>query len=245
MFQLNLHKLNAAQSTNKELKNRLKENRINSGDVLWSLNQTDGRGQQNSVWYAKVNKHLAYSAFLCFENLKHEWIYSINSATALAIADTLIYFKVPNISIKWPNDILSGQKKICGILIENQLNKKKIKSIIGIGVNLYQEFFNDKLPNATSVLIETKKSVDLKNFLNKISINLEKYLSFCSNPYVYDLNSNFHQKLFFWKKKIKFKIDNEVITAKINKVLLNGLIELKLNNGKIRQFYPKQIKMIY
>ena len=55
----------------------------------------------------------------------------------------------------------------------------------------------------------------------------------------------FIKNYFFGKKKIKFKIDNEVITAKINKVLLNGLIELKLNNGKIRQFYPKQIKMIY
>ncbi len=245
MHQLTLHKLSATQSTNKELKNRLKENRINSGDVVWSLNQTDGRGQQNSTWYAKVNKHLAYSAFLCFENLKHEWIYSINSATALAIVETLIYFKVPNMSIKWPNDILSGQKKICGILIENHLNKKKIKSIIGIGVNLYQEFFDEKLPNATSVLIETKKNIELKNFLNQLSINLEKYLGLCSNTHVYKLNSGFHQKLFFWKKKIKFKMDNKVITAKINKVLLSGLIELKLDNGKIKHFYPKQIKMIY
>ena len=245
MHQLTLHKLSATQSTNKELKNRLMENRINSGDVVWSLNQTDGRGQQNSTWYAKVNKHLAYSAFLCFENLKHEWIYCINSATAIAIVETLIYFKVPNMSIKWPNDILSGQKKICGILIENHLNKKKIKSIIGIGVNLYQEFFDEKLPNATSVLIETKKSVDLKNFLNQLSLNLEKYLGFCSNTQVYKLNSNLHQKLFFWKKKIKFKINNKVITAKINKVLMSGLIELKLDNGKIKHFYPKQIKMIY
>ena len=81
MHQLTLHKLSATQSTNEELKNRLKENRINSGDVVWSLNQTDGRGQQNSTWYAKVNKHLAYSAFLCFENLKHEWINSINSSS--------------------------------------------------------------------------------------------------------------------------------------------------------------------
>ena len=245
MHQLNLNKLSATQSTNKELKNRLKKNRINSGYVVWSLNQTHGRGQQNSTWYSKVNKHLAYSAFLCFENLKYEWIYSINSATALAVVDTLIYFKVPNLSIKWPNDILSGHKKICGILIENQLNKQMIKSIIGIGVNLYQEFFNHELPNATSVLIETKKSVDLKNFLNQLSINLEKYLGLCTNTFVYELSSNFHQKLFFWKKKIKFKIDNEVITAKINKVLLSGLIELKLDNGKIKHFYPKQIKMIY
>jgi hypothetical protein len=55
----------------------------------------------------------------------------------------------------------------------------------------------------------------------------------------------FHQKLYFWNKKIRFKINNKVAIAKVNKVLLNGLIELKLENGKIKHYYPKQISMIY
>ena len=246
MQHFKLRKLDATQSTNLELKNCLKNNNLDSGDVIWSLNQTDGRGQHKSIWYAEPNKHLAYSAFLCFKNLRFEWIYSINSATSLAIINTLSHFGVPNLTVKWPNDILSGNKKICGLLIENQLNNKKIKSIIGIGINLYQESFNiDKLPNATSILIETNKMVKLDDFLKQVSINLEKFLSLCSDPYVSELNSLFHQKLYFWNKKIRFKINNKVAIAKVNKVLLNGLIELKLENGKIKHYYPKQISMIY
>ena len=245
MQHFKLRKLDATQSTNLELKNCLKNNNLNSGDVIWSLNQTDGRGQHKSIWYAEPNKHLAYSVFLCFKNLKFEWMYSINSATSLAVINTLSHFGVPNLTVKWPNDILSGNKKICGILIENQLNNKEIKSIIGIGINLFQESFNNKLPNATSILIETNKIVKLDDLLKQVSINLEKFLSFCSDSNVYKLHYLFHQKLYFWNKKIRFKINNKVVIAKVNKVLLNGLIELKFENGKINHYYPKQISMIY
>tara|TARA_B100001093_G_scaffold97635_1_gene89612 strand:- start:1733 stop:2470 length:738 start_codon:yes stop_codon:yes gene_type:complete len=245
MQHFKLRKLDATQSTNLELKNCLKNNNLNSGDVIWSLNQTDGRGQHKSIWYAEPNKHLAYSVFLCFKNLKFEWMYSINSATSLAVINTLSHFGVPNLTVKWPNDILSGNKKICGILIENQLNNKEIKSIIGIGINLFQESFNNKLPNATSILIETNKIVKLDDLLKQVSINLEKFLSFCSDSNVSKLHYLFHQKLYFWNKKIRFKINNKVVIAKVNKVLLNGLIELKFENGKINHYYPKQISMIY
>lgn len=245
MQHFKLRKIDATKSTNLELKNCLKNNNLNSGDVVWSLNQTDGRGQHKSIWYAEPNKHLAYSVFLCFKNLKSEWMYSINSATSLAVITTLSHFGVPNLTVKWPNDILSGNKKICGILIENQLNIKEIKSIIGIGINLFQESFNNKLPNATSILIETNKIVKLDDLLKQVSINLEKFLGFCSDSRVSELHSLFHQKLYFWNKKIRFKINNKVVIAKVNKILLNGLIELKFENGKINHYNPKQISMIY
>ena len=79
-------------------------------------------------------------------------------------------------SIKWPNDILSENKKIGGILIENFFNKSKIKaSVIGVGLNLNQEKF-EKLPKATSLKIITGEKWASKIILNALIPPLEEYL---------------------------------------------------------------------
>jgi len=244
MLLLNLRKLSASSSTNKELRKLLKSNNIESGDGVWTLNQTDGVGQHGSVWQGETNSHLAFSVYKCFENLNPKWIYSINSASALAVIKTLDYFNVPDLSIKWPNDILSGNKKICGILAENQIKGNQIKSIIGVGINLYEKSFI-KLPNATSVFIETQKKPSIADFIDNLSKSLIFYMSFCVNLSIEELSEMFHNKLFFWKKKIEFEIDGRLNEALISKVHLNGLIELEFKNGKVRNFQPKEIKMIY
>ena len=70
--------------------------------------------------------------------------------------------KPKDLSVKWPNDILSANKKIGGILIENTVKGKKINnSIIGIGLNVNQEKFPDSLKNVTSLKKITNKEFDL------------------------------------------------------------------------------------
>jgi len=244
MIQLNLRKLSASPSTNNELKKLLKRNKLESNDGVWTLNQTEGVGQSGSVWQGETNNHLAFSVYKNFINLNPKWIYSINSASSLAVLKTLENYEVQNLSIKWPNDILSGNKKICGILAENKIKGSQIKSIIGIGVNLYEKSFI-KLPQATSVFIETKKKPLIDDFIDNLSKNLIFYMSMCTNSKALNLNERFHNKLFFWKKNIKFQIQGRDDQALLQKVNLNGLIDLKLKNGEVRSFQPKEIKMIY
>lgn len=244
MYQLNLRKLSASSSTNKELKDLLRLNNLKSGDGVWTLNQTDGFGQLGSVWEGEANSHLAFSLYKKFEDLNPKWIYSINCASALAVLKTLTHFNVPNLSIKWPNDILSGNKKICGILAENQIKSNEIKSIIGIGINLYEKTFL-KLPNATSVYIETQKKLSLDFFIDKLSKNLIIHTAMCTNSLAESLSKMFNEKLYFFKQKILFEINGELVNARINKVHINGLLELEFKNREIKSFQPKEIKMIY
>jgi len=244
MLQLNIRKLNASSSTNKELKNLLQLNNLKSGDGIWTLNQTNGIGQHQSKWYGEANSHLALSFYVKLKNLNPKWIYSINCASALAVLKTLDQFNVPNLSIKWPNDILSGNKKICGILAENKIKGSEIKSIIGIGINLYEKSFL-KLPKATSVYIETQKKPSINFFIKKLSENLIFYMSMCKDYSVEILSNSFNEKLFFLKQCIQFEIDGKLIMAQINKVHLTGLIELKFMNNEVKNFQPKEIKMIY
>ena len=244
MLHLNLRKLNASSSTNKELKNLLELDNLKSGDGIWTLNQTDGVGQLGSKWQGEANSHLAFSLYVKFDNLNPEWIYSINCASALGVIKTLEQFNVPDLSIKWPNDIMSGNKKICGILAENQIKGSKIKSIIGIGINLYEKSFL-KLPKATSIYIRTKKRPSINFIIKKLSENLIFYLGMCNNTLVKNLSNIFNERLFFLKKNIPFEIDKQILSAQINRVHLNGLIELEFENKEVKNFQSKQIKMVY
>ena len=244
MQQLKLRKLSASGSTNKELKDLLKLNKLNTGDGVWTLNQTNGVGQLGSVWYGEANSHLAFSFYKKINDLKPKWSYSLNCASALGVIDTLKQFDVPNLSVKWPNDILSGNKKICGILAENKIKGKKIESVIGIGINLYEKSFLN-LPNATSIYIATKKKPEVHFFVERLSKNLFNNLLLCNDKNIKSLNQNFNEKLFYLNQNINFNIGGEIVNAKINKVHLNGLLELEFKNGKLKNFQPKEIKMLY
>ena len=77
-------------------------------------------------------------------------------------------FKIPNLKIKWPNDILSANNKIGGVLIENIIKGKKLNaSIAGIGINVNQKSFID-LPSAGSMFLKTNKKYDLKKVFEEL-----------------------------------------------------------------------------
>tara|TARA_B100000686_G_scaffold355369_1_gene473684 strand:- start:14627 stop:15361 length:735 start_codon:yes stop_codon:yes gene_type:complete len=244
MTNLNLRKLNAIDSTNKALKKMLFNNKIVSGDGIWTMNQTNGVGQLGSKWQSKPNDHLALSIYKSFDKLDAKWIYSINTASSLAVVSTLNFFDVPNVSIKWPNDILSDDKKICGILAENQINKTHIRSIIGFGINLHEQSFPE-LPSATSVFIKTNKKILINNFIEKLSENLIHFFMFCSTKSTSKLNRDLQNHIYGIKKESLFEIQKQKIKASIEGVMKNGLLKLKLSNGKIKYFKSKEIKMIY
>ena len=143
-------KLDATPSTNNYLKYKYKKRDAKDGDLVWSKNQTSGRGQRENTWFSKPEESLTFSVFRQYKdkNTLNPFILSI--LVSLGIHEALSTIHLPNLKIKWPNDILSCNKKVGGILIENFFNKGElIASVIGIGLNLNQLSFNN-LPNATS-----------------------------------------------------------------------------------------------
>ncbi|HCO82370.1 MAG TPA: biotin--[acetyl-CoA-carboxylase] ligase, partial [Arenibacter sp.] len=101
----------------------------------------------------------------------------LNIYVSLAIYNTLTQLHVPDLKIKWPNDIMSGHSKICGILIENILSGQHIQaSIVGIGLNVNQLTFNN-LPNVSSLKLLLGKTMDLDELLLNIVVNLKSLLA--------------------------------------------------------------------
>jgi BirA family transcriptional regulator, biotin operon repressor / biotin---[acetyl-CoA-carboxylase] ligase len=158
-------------STN-SLAQELTTHKFFEGLVVITANQTAGRGQRGNSWHSEPGKNLTFTIALKPLFLSASDQFYLNIFSSLAVFDVLSDKLSAIASIKWPNDLLLGNKKVCGILIENQIQGNQVsKSLIGIGVNVNQQLFT--LPNATSVLASGNKSYDLQLIFELLLARLE------------------------------------------------------------------------
>ena len=110
-------KLDAIDSTNEFLKGLLGKQTVDNFTVITAENQTNGKGQMGSVWTSEVGKNLIMSVLVKDFLFDISQIYNLNILVSLAVFQALDEIEIPELSIKWPNDIMSDTKKIGGILI--------------------------------------------------------------------------------------------------------------------------------
>lgn len=239
-------KLNATNSTNTYLKNLLKEKQVKDLSCIWALSQTQGRGQQGAKWISEPGKNLTFSILKKFENLSSEYHFLLNMEVSLAIFRALKKLYIPDLAVKWANDILSSKKKICGILIENTLHKEQISSsIIGIGVNVNQVFFND-LPNVSSLQKIMGHPFDLEEVLLLICQELEVSLKTLSPTRFETMLDEYHTHLFRKDKPSTFEYPNgERFMGYIRGVSHNGQLQVEQEDALMSSFSLKEIKLLY
>ena len=154
----------------------------------------------------------------------------------------LVWHGINNIFIKWPNDILSVNKKISGILVENSLNLNQVNySIIGVGINVNQVYFK-KLPNATSLKKISNDNVNIREVLNEL---IDNYRFFFSRINELDYINKEYNKNIFGKDGCKFLINGRKEHGKIIKISNNGIVKLDLSSKGIQKHYPREVKIIY
>lgn len=142
--------LEEVDSTNEEARRRISD--IDNLSVLSSFRQTAGRGQRGNKWSSAPGENLTFSIVLKYA-LQADRQFVISEIAALAVVDFLYECGI-DAMIKWPNDIYVGNRKICGILIENSLRGNTLShSIVGIGLNVNQTVFDPSLPNPTSIAL--------------------------------------------------------------------------------------------
>ena len=133
----------------------IKNTEVAEGTVVLAKEQTSGRGQVNNTWESSYGDNLLMSIVLYPEFLHAGNQFLLSKFVSLAIVDFLSYY-LENVTIKWPNDIYVGNKKIAGVLIENSLRGAFISSsVVGIGLNVNQTEFSSSIPNPTSLKNES------------------------------------------------------------------------------------------
>ncbi len=239
-------KLSAIDSTNTYLKNLAKDEAINDGTVVVAERQISGRGQVDASWLSREGQSLTYSIYKQFERVGATDQFAISMAVSLAIVKALGQLNVPQISIKWPNDILSANKKVGGILIENVLDGNGIRySIIGIGINVNETDF-PQLPQASSLYLETGSLFNIEEVLAVTAETILQYLEKIDSGNFEKLKTNYESKLFRRNKVAVFEdLENNRFNGIIKGVASSGELIVETENGNVKKYQLKEIKMIY
>ena len=155
MIDVKVNWLKEIDSTNSEAHRRRHEA---TDFTVWAAEfQTAGRGQRGNTWESAVGENLTFSILFKPSNFLSTRQFELSQVVALGVVGYLATHGI-EAKLKCPNDIYVGDKKICGILIENVLSGATLSvCIAGIGINLNQKIFRSDAPNPTSVLIELER----------------------------------------------------------------------------------------
>lgn len=131
--------------------------------VVTARSQTAGRGQRGNSWEAAPGENITMSLLLRPRDVAPSDQFVISQAVSMGIVEVLRrYLPQSAVSVKWPNDIYVGDRKICGILIENTITSKTIlHSIAGVGINVNQREFLSPAPNPVSMAMVSGREYDV------------------------------------------------------------------------------------
>lgn len=239
-------KLDATNSTNSYLRELISRKVVGDFTVVSTKNQTNGRGQIGAVWESKSSENLTFSVFKDVSLIDTAAHFYISMVTALAITKTLRTLSIPKLSIKWPNDILSDNKKICGVLIENVIKQRQFQaSIIGIGLNVNQIDF-ENLPRASSLKIISGKVFVLDEVLVALVLNLKYYFGVLEAGHLNELKEEYESFLFRKNKPSTFKdAEGNMFSGFIIGVSNGGKLQVRLEDDIIKTFNLKEITLLY
>ena len=167
MLKFEIRLIESVNSTNQYLLGLIDQGEVAEGLVIRANEQTNGRGHGSNSWESEPEKNLTFSLVLCPQFIEPSGQFLLTKIISIAITKVLLN-KLPtdDITIKWPNDIYIGNKKIAGILIQNLIRGHTIGySIVGIGLNVNQEIFTSDAPNPVSMIHFSKSEFQLEPLL--------------------------------------------------------------------------------
>ncbi len=238
-------KLDATDSTNSFLKELFLSGSGEDFTVVVAKRQRKGRGQMGTRWESEYGKNLTFSVLKTFSAFNIENQFSINMIVSLAIYRCLEQLRIPDITIKWPNDIMSGNLKLCGILPENIIAKDRLRaSIIGIGLNINQTNFHN-LPKATSLSNKTGEVYDVDTLLQLTLDELRHSFNAIKENSNDRLATEYEARLFRKDKASTFKTSkNEKCTGIIRGISKEGKIQIEMEDFITQEFGFKEIELL-
>ena len=237
--------LDETVSTNSYLNSLCEHESVPDFTVVWADFQTAGRGQRGNSWESEAGQNLTFSYVLHPDFITAQKQFLLSEIAALAVKDALEDF-VDAISIKWPNDIYWQHKKICGMLIENNLTGTIIhRSINGIGINVNQNTFLSPAPNPVSLVQIIGQKVEPSLILTRFMNYLRSYYNLLRKGEYAIIHSRYMQSLyrrdgFFW-----YRDRQGLFKGSIVKVEPSGRLWLKDEVGQERSYLFKEVEYVF
>ncbi|MDR0798759.1 MAG: biotin--[acetyl-CoA-carboxylase] ligase [Dysgonamonadaceae bacterium] len=236
---MNIIKLDTCSSTNSFLKALSEQQPLEEAACVLAREQTAGRGQAGNHWESEAGKNLTFSLLFYPNFLPVKEIFLLSEAVSLGVKTVLDHF-VDDVTIKWPNDIYVGERKIAGILIENDFTGEYVsRSIAGIGLNVNQAVFRSDAPNPVSLIQLTGRETNLDQLLLQL---LDSIFKTCSLLKLQNLNKDFieqqyNQALYRREGRHLYRDQAGLFHARIELVDSSGYLHL-IDDSGLRRSYP-------
>ena len=242
-----IEKIQETTSTNDYLAHLCNQHKTQEFYTVIANVQTAGKGQRGNTWESETGKNLLFSIVIYPTALEAKHQFYLSMLTAVSIIEALENY-TSGFNIKWPNDIYWDNKKIAGILIENELQGKYIsQSIIGIGLNVNQESFLGDAPNPISLKQIIGVDIDREELFLKITKNIVASYRLLEEDFEKmssTLRILYLRKLFRRNGYYPYRDGEGVFMAQFEHIDSYGHLYLQDEKGKIRRYAFKEVEFI-
>ncbi|GHU63608.1 bifunctional ligase/repressor BirA [Clostridia bacterium] len=221
---------------------QMAKEKIPAGAVVWARQQESGKGRRGGVWFDSPDESLLFSLLIYPEfSFEIAPLFGVLVSTAVSKgiwSSTGVYTQ-----IKWPNDLYSQGKKVCGILNQAQIRGNQWESfVIGVGLNINNRTFPENLDqNATSLGQISGKVYDVQNVLIYILQEIEQLYQRCLESSVQELRQEYESQMLWKGQTIQVIEKTNIFSATLlgiseranARVKLENGIEKELNSGEV------------
>lgn len=210
-----------------------------NGTIIFTEEQTRGRGRSGHSWYCPNSKGLLFTILLKY-NLQPDHLCLLTGTVAVSITETIRETLLLHAEIKWPNDIMIGGKKVGGVLVELEKGAKK-QSIFLIGVGINVNTTEKELPKqtrlpATSLAIENGGFIDRNLFAKALLQDIDKWHSILRDEHFRYITEQWKKFCITIGKRLTITDYGKEYTGKVIDISNNGGLMLKLEDGSIKIF---------
>lgn len=203
--------------------------------------QTAGKGQRGNSWEAERGKNLLFSLLLKPDFLPACQQFLLSQIVSVSIWEAL-EARCGDISIKWPNDIYWRDKKICGILIEHDMQGANLaQTVIGIGLNVNQEVFRSDAPNPVSLKQITGGELDCYELLRDLLRRMLAYYEALRRGDTSAVVRRYDEALYRKGRLARYSDAGGVFRGRILRVEPNGLLVIGDEEGRERTYAFKEV----
>lgn len=238
-------RLDTTDSTNNYANSQIRGKEVPEGTVFLTYEQTAGRGQLKNFWESEPGENLTFSIVIYpdFLEIRHQFM--LSKVVVLGIYKALNKY-IDRLSVKWPNDIYAGNKKLGGILIENSIMYGLLKSsVIGIGLNINQTVFKSNAPNPVSLQNLTNKHYDCETILAEVLAGINWYYYLLRSGEERKIDEEYISQLYRLNETCKFRSEESVFEGKIIGVNEIGQLLIRRSDGKILDFHFKEVEFLH
>ena len=228
-------------STNEEMNRLIKTEDLAEGTVIRSAYQHAGRGHAGNSWQGERGQNLLFSMLLKPDFLSPGEAFHLSRITSLSLYE-IIDKQCDGVKIKWPNDMFVGGRKMAGILIENIMVGRSIShSILGIGLNVNQTFFDPSIPAPTSLKIEKGCHIDINDLLTAFRVSLERWYQALVSGQEELIMESYKRRLYRLGEPAYYRSAMGDFIASIRDVYPSGELVLESGKGDILTFGFKEV----